>query len=239
MVVPEWIAEGVWVVRGGRPRTMNVYLIEDDAGGVTVFDAGISGMAAGLKRAAAELGGITRVVLGHAHPDHRGAAPALGAPVFCHPDEVADAESERGEHYFRLSELPVPARYVYPRLLRHWDGGPVRIAGTVAEGEEFDGFRVVHLPGHAPGLIALFRERDRLALVSDTFYAVDVRTGLSCPPRLPHRAFTLDHARACASLRKLAELRPASAWAGHLEPVRGDVRDTLLRVADREEAETP
>ena len=46
---PERIADGVWLVRGGIPKTMNVYLIEDD-GGVTVFDAGISDMTAPVAR---------------------------------------------------------------------------------------------------------------------------------------------------------------------------------------------
>src|SRR5215213_3439710 len=72
----ERVAEGVWLVRGGFPlKTMNVYLIEDPQGGVTMFEAGIKAMVAGLSAAAASLGGLNRIVLGHAHPDHRGAAP--------------------------------------------------------------------------------------------------------------------------------------------------------------------
>lgn len=236
MTIPEWVAEGVWVVRGGTPRTMNVFVIES-SNGVVVFDAGVSSMAGDIARIGAALGGIERVVLSHAHPDHRGSAPALRAPVFCHPAERSDAESGRGEHYFDTSKLPLPARLVYPKLLRHWDGGPVTISGTLEEGGEVAGFEVVHLPGHAPGLIALFRPKDRVALVSDTFYAVDVRTGLPCPPRLPHDAFTLDRAAACSSLRKLADLRPAAAWPGHLGPVLGPVSATLLSVAEQVEAQ--
>ena len=89
---PERIAEGVWLVRGGIPKMMNVYLIEDE-GGVTVFDCGVSDMAAPLAAAAARLGGIKRIVLGHADADHRGAAPGLNAPVYCHPADRAAAES--------------------------------------------------------------------------------------------------------------------------------------------------
>ena len=73
---PERVAEGVWLVRGGFPlKSMNVYLIEDPQGGVTMFEAGIKAMAPGLSAAAASLGGLNRIVLGHAHADHRGAAP--------------------------------------------------------------------------------------------------------------------------------------------------------------------
>jgi glyoxylase-like metal-dependent hydrolase (beta-lactamase superfamily II) len=73
----ERIAAGVWRVRGGIPRAMNVYLTEHGGGGVTVFDAGIAVMARAIAAAAARLGGIDRVVLGHGHPDHRGAAGAV------------------------------------------------------------------------------------------------------------------------------------------------------------------
>ncbi|MPZ72971.1 MAG: hypothetical protein GEU74_07015, partial [Nitriliruptorales bacterium] len=94
------------------------------------------------------------MVLAHAHADHRGAAPGAGAPVYCHPDEVVDAQSERGEHYFDYDRIKLPpTRWLMPRLLRACDGGPVEIAGTLEEGDEVAGFRVVHLPGHAPGLI--------------------------------------------------------------------------------------
>jgi glyoxylase-like metal-dependent hydrolase (beta-lactamase superfamily II)/ketosteroid isomerase-like protein len=227
----EPVADGVWRVRGGVPREMNVYLVEDDGGGVTVFDAGIETMVSAIAAAAGGLGGINRIVLGHAHADHRGAAPGLGAPVLCHPAERADAEGDGGMHYFDLSKLRLYARPVYRRLLPYWDGGPVRIDGTVEEGDDVSGFRVVHLPGHAPGLIALFRERDGLALTSDVFYALDPQTGIHGPPRVAHAAFNLDTEQARASIRKLAQLRPSAAWPGHAEPLTDDVADQLERAA--------
>ena len=160
----EPIADGVWLVRGGLPRVMNVYLLEDEDG-VTLFDAGIKGMANGLAEAADRFGGINRIVLGHGHTDHRGAAPALDAPVYCHPDEVEDAEGSGGFRYWpdlRHSELPRSARLMHPFLHRHvWDG-------------------------------ALARE----------------------------------------SVRNIAELEPALLWAGHGDPVEGDVASVLRRVAD-------
>ncbi|HWE32658.1 MAG TPA: nuclear transport factor 2 family protein [Solirubrobacteraceae bacterium] len=229
---PERIAEGVWVVRGGFPmRTMNVYLLEDD-GGVTLFDAGIASMAGSVAAAAARLGGLKRVVLGHADADHRGVAPALGAPVFCHPAERDAAQSPDSlRQYYDLTKLNPLGRFVYSRLLPMWDGGAVSIEGTVEEGDEVAGFEVVNLPGHAPGLIGLFRDSDRLALVSDCFYTIDPRTGIKGAARVPHPAFDADVEQARASLRKLAELDPAVAWAGHADPVRGDVRAELERAA--------
>jgi glyoxylase-like metal-dependent hydrolase (beta-lactamase superfamily II)/ketosteroid isomerase-like protein len=227
----EPVAEGVWRVRGGVPRTMNVYLIADDGGGVTVFDAGVRSMVKAIAGAAAGLGGINRVVLGHAHVDHRGAAGGLGAPVYCHPAEREDAEGDAGRHYFHTERLAPHARAIYPSLLRMWDGGPVAIAGTIAESEDVSGFRAVHLPGHAPGQIALYRERDGVALTTDVFYTLDAQTGLHCAPRLAYDAFNLDTEQARASIRKLAELAPSAAWPGHAEPLRDDVATQLERAA--------
>ena len=101
--------------------------------------------------------------------------PTMGAPVYCHPDEVADAESDAAiAPYMDLSKLPVaPVRWIYPFLLRRWDGGAVKIAGTVERGRRGGGLPGRPLPGHAPGLIGLWRESDRLALVSDVVYLID------------------------------------------------------------------
>ena len=185
-------------------------------------------MTSGIAIEAAAMGGIKRVVLGHAHGDHRGAAPGLGAPVYCHPNDVTDAQGDGGAHYFDFSQLEHWfARLLMPRLLRSWDGGPVQIAGTVSEGDEVAGFTVVHLPGHAPGLIGLWRESDRVALVSDTLYTLDPQTGRHGPPRVPHRAFNKDTGEARESIRKLAALEPEAVWPGHADPLRGNVRGQL------------
>ncbi|MGO8905423.1 MAG: MBL fold metallo-hydrolase [Solirubrobacteraceae bacterium] len=225
------VAEGVWVVQG-HPGRCNVYLIEDD-GGVTLFDAGARTMVRAVASAGARLGGIRRIVLGHAHTDHRGVAPALGVPVLCHPEEVHDAEGSGGFRYWPkgLAGLPAPLRPIHRLLHRYaWDAGPVKISGTVAEGDEVAGFRVIDIPGHAPGMIGLWRESDRLALCSDCFYTVDL-WGRNCEPRLPDAVYSFDTEQARASLRKLAALEPAAAWPGHGRPATGDVRAQLERAA--------
>ena len=217
----------MWLLRGGFPgKTMNIYFVKD-GDGVLLFDAGISQMTNAVRAAGAQLGGITRVVLGHGHADHRGVAPALGVPVLCHEAEQADAESDGGEHYFHLERLNPLGKRVFPHLLQSWDGGPVTIAETLKEGDEVAGFTVVHLPGHAPGMIGLWRESDRLALVSDCFYTLDPQTGLKGRPRVPHAAFNEDTEQARASILKLAAMEPAAAWPGHANPLTGDVRSQL------------
>lgn len=235
----ERVAEGVWLLRGDLRNSMNIYFIED-GGGVVQFDAGSKAMVKAARAAAKELGGVKRVVLGHAHADHRGTAPSIGAPVHCHPDEVVDAESDASiAPYMDLSELPLArARWIYPFLLRRWDGGAVKIDGTVSEGDQVAGFRVIHFPGHAPGLIGLWRESDRVALVSDVVYLIDsARLGRHLPPgeaSVPHPAWAWDHAKAKESVRKLAALEPAVVGAGHAGPLRGaNLRETLERAAEK------
>ncbi|HEX3911623.1 MAG TPA: MBL fold metallo-hydrolase [Solirubrobacteraceae bacterium] len=226
------IAEGVWVVQG-QPARCNVYLIEDE-GGVMLFDAGARTMTRALARAGAKLGGIRRIVLGHGHTDHRGGAPGLGAPVYCHPAEVLDAEGSGGFRYWPegLAGIPFPHRQVQRLMHRYaWDGGPVEIAGTVSEGDQLAGFSVVEIPGHAPGQIALWRESDRLALSSDCFYTLDI-WGRDSEPHIPFPTYNFDTEQARASMRKLAELQPAAAWPGHAKPLTGDVRSQLLRAAE-------
>jgi glyoxylase-like metal-dependent hydrolase (beta-lactamase superfamily II)/predicted ester cyclase len=228
----EQIAEGVWIVRGGFPvRDMNVYLIAD-GDGVTVFDAGVSSMTGAVAGAGARLGGIKRLVLGHADADHRGVAAGLGAPVYCHEAERAAAGSpDSFRPYFDFDKLNAVSRFMFKRLLPAWDGGAVEITGTVKEGDEIAGFQVIELPGHAPGLIGLFRESDRLALVSDCVYTLNPQTGVKGPARVPHPAFDMDVAQARESIHKLAALAPAIVWPGHANPVTGEVRAELERAA--------
>jgi hydroxyacylglutathione hydrolase len=222
---PEKVADGVWLLRGGLLRTMNVYLVEEpDGAGVTVFDAGEKGMAGAIVAAAQPFGGITRVVLGHGDTDHRGSAPALRAyaDVLCHPDAVPHAEGSGGRDYWNVEELPPDVRLLHGFSHRFvWDGGPVHIDGTVREGDEIAGFEVVELPGHAPGLIGLWRERDRLALVSDCFYMTDMH-GRPQPPSVPLNAYNHDTEQAKRSIAKLAALNPSVAAPGHRGPLTDD-----------------
>ena len=211
---------------------MNVYLIEDD-GGVTVFDAGIVQMTSAIRAAGARFGGIRRIVLGHADADHRGGAAGLDAPIYCHPlERLAVRSPSPYRDYWNLSLLRPWSRPLLTRLLAGWDGGALELAGTVEEGEEIAGFRVLHLPGHAPGLIGLYRPEDGLALVSDCFYTLNPETGISNAAHVPHPAFNLDTNQARESIRRLAALGPKVVWPGHAKPVSGeDVELQLQRAA--------
>jgi glyoxylase-like metal-dependent hydrolase (beta-lactamase superfamily II) len=232
-VALEPVAPGVWLLRGGLTQRMNVYLLED-GDGVVAFDAGEKGMAPAILEAAGRMGGLKQVVLGHADTDHRGSAPALSrvAPVVCHPDAVEQAQGGGGRSYWDMGKLPLGIRLLHRFLHRFvWDGGPVPISGTVGPGDRVAGFEVVELAGHAPGLIGLWRESDRVALVSDTVYLTSM-LGRLVPAHVPQEAYNLDTAAARASIARLAALDPRIVGVGHLGPMEGpDVRTELEHAA--------
>jgi len=232
----EEVADGVWLMRGDLKRGMNVYFVRGPDGWFIQYDAGTKSMARANRKVVAELGGVERLVLSHAHADHRGAASRLGAPVWCHPDEVADLGSPaHATPYMDLSKLEfAPVRRIAPMMLAWWDGGPVTPAGTLAEGDRVAGFEVIHFPGHAPGLIGLWRESDRVALVSDTIYLIDSARFKPLPAgeaEVPHPAWGWNHAKAKESVLKLAALKPRTVLAGHGDPLRGENLTPILERA--------
>jgi hydroxyacylglutathione hydrolase len=224
------IAPGVRQVTVGEQFGTHVYLLDSGDEGVIAFDAGIQGTGEAILAAAG--GRVARIVLSHGHVDHRGGASELGAPVFCHPDEVADVEGDAGRSYIDFGLIQNELiREALPRLNDEWDGGPVTVAGTVTEGDVVAGFTVLHVPGHAPGQIALWRESDRLLLAADTIYTVDGETALECPARVPHPAVNWDTEKARASVARLAGLQASGAWAGHSRAVTENVSAELAAAA--------
>lgn len=222
---------------------MNIYFIQDEDG-ITQFDAGTQPMTDDTRAEATKLGGLKRIVLGHSHSDHRGTAPALGVPVYCHPDEVPYATTDEGgiPAYWDMDDIDWWfSRFLYKRFLHsRWDAGAVKIADTIDEGDAIAGFKVVHLPGHAPGLIGLWRESDRLMLSSDAIYLVDSIRLKALPedeaPTVPHRIWNWDTEAAAESVRKLATFEPRTIATGHEHVMRGEpaeLRARLERAADR------
>ena len=120
-----------------------------------------------------------------------------------------------------MEKLPRAIRLLHRFTHRFvWDGGPVKISGTVAAGERIAGFEVIELAGHAPGQIGLWRESDGVALVSDTVYLTSM-TGRPTAAHVPNEAYNLDTAAARESIRRLAALRPRVVGVGHLGPMTG------------------
>jgi hydroxyacylglutathione hydrolase len=111
-----------------------------------------------------------------------------------------------------------------------WDCGPLEVAETLVEGSRVGDFEVVHLPGHAPGCIGLWRASDRLALSDDCFTLFNPLFPRSSSPRVPGAAFNWATDRCRQSIAKLASLAPLTCWPGHFGPLQGDVATQLRAI---------
>jgi glyoxylase-like metal-dependent hydrolase (beta-lactamase superfamily II) len=101
------------------------------------------------------------------------------------------------------------------------------------------GWQWIHTPGHSPGHISLFREKDRSLIVGDAFVSVKQESlfkvitqekEINGPPRY----LTTDWDIAWESVKKLEALKPAVAITGHGRPLSGDELSTGLKtLADK------
>lgn len=178
-------------VAAGGP--VNLYVIEEAGGGLTLFDAGLGSeeaqgaLLAGFARLGFSLSQVRRIVVSHGHVDHFGAARFVqeqggGAPVFAHPADLpkldeagprfADRSPAFDAHFARLG-VPAEVREAVLRSGERSYGLSRRAAGVrpIDEGAVIEGrhvrFTVRHFPGHTPGLIALHEEAHGLLLAAD------------------------------------------------------------------------
>jgi glyoxylase-like metal-dependent hydrolase (beta-lactamase superfamily II) len=214
---------------------VNWYLVED-AGRVTVIDAGVSGywdqLEPELRSMGRALTDVEAVVLTHAHSDHTGVAGRLhdgGTPVYLHP---SDHELLRtAKEPWKREGNPLP-QALHPRVLsffvhmaRNGALKPPRIGDPVslADGEQLDvpgRPRVVHVPGHTPGHCAFHLEGHRALLVGDLMCSWNPLTGSRGPQIMP-RAFNVSSDESLASLGRVEALDVDVVLFGHGEPWTG------------------
>jgi len=184
------------------------------------------------------------IILTHAHFDHVGSLRKLAdewdVPIYAH--------SLERPYLTGVSSYPPPdptvggglmslLSFIYPK-------GPIDVSdrllalpddGTIPDLPEW---RYYHTPGHAPGHISLFRQRDRLLLAGDAFVTTNQESAISVLLQKrkmhgPPKYFTYNWISAERSVKTLADLEPEIAATGHGSPMAGEeLRQTLHHLAD-------
>ena len=166
----ETVAPGVTQLR--IQRFVNVYFIDTGTPGEWVLiDAGLPGCARTIGAAAAELYGENSrpeaILLTHGHLDHVGAAKELAirwqVPIVAHPLELPYLT---GQAQYPPQDPTVGGSLAFmsrffPKDLPNLTGRVQALNTDDAAAPYLMNWRWLHVPGHAPGQLAFFREADR------------------------------------------------------------------------------
>jgi glyoxylase-like metal-dependent hydrolase (beta-lactamase superfamily II) len=224
---------------------VNSYLVEED-GKLTLIDVGVSGQwsdllaeLAGMGRSIADIRGV---VLTHGDSDHVGFAERLrrdhAITIYVHE---ADAAFARGEDKKIVGMGPMK----FGPLLRFmWFAGrkgglrttPIKEVRTVIDGEilQLPGSpRIIHIPGHTPGSVAIHVPSVDALFVGDALTTGHVLTGATGPGPAP---FTMDQATALASLSKLETVSAKWVLPGHGAPWSGGSSEAIRLYRDAAQA---
>jgi len=219
---------------------VNSYLVED-ASGITIVDAGLPGQLRELERELTQLdrslADVRGIVLTHGDTDHIGFAERLrqrnGISVNVH---VLDAARARGEvkkpngGWGRVKVRPLLKFFWYGATHGGLRIPPVREVVTFTDGDVLDlpgSPRVIHVPGHTPGSVAVHVPTVDALFVGDVLTTGNVLTGERGPRPAP---FTLDPQSALASLSKLEAVSATWVLPGHGPPWRDGVAEAIRLV---------
>ncbi len=241
------VAAGVHQLR--IKRFVNVYFVETGTPGEWVLiDTGLPGSAKEIIAAADQLfypgTHPEAIILTHGHLDHLGSAKELAAhwkvPVVVHPLELPYVTGKAlypprdptvgGSLAFMSRFFPtqLPNLSDVVEALPLGDAHPPYLAQ----------WRWLHVPGHAPGQIAFFREADRTLLGADAFATTNHESVPAVLLGLPEISvagapFNYDWEKCRQSVRTLADLQPAAIGCGHGPVIKGpEAAAGLRKLAD-------
>jgi glyoxylase-like metal-dependent hydrolase (beta-lactamase superfamily II) len=172
---------------------VNVYLVEEAGGGLLMWDAGLgtpeaeAALEEGFRRLGRSFADVRRILVSHGHVDHAGAARYVQdrhggeLPVYGHPADVgkyaeggATWREQASVYSTYLAKLGVSPEGIERS---RFEGDRYIVTGRVAgvrplgEGEVIRTrhleLRVLHVPGHTPGLLNLHAPAQRLLFAAD------------------------------------------------------------------------
>lgn len=201
-----------------------------------LIDAGMPRSGEEIKKVAEERFGKgnkpAAIILTHGHFDHVGGLVHLvkewKVPVYAHPLEFLYLIGEK--------RYPEPDTSVEGGILAKISSiypiEPINVSEVLQELPKNGGlpwlpdWKWIHVPGHSPGQIALFRESDRVLIAGDAFVTVKQdslykvlvqKTEVHGPPVY----LTTNWEMAKDSVKKLAALKPQYAITGHGSAIEG------------------
>jgi len=201
-------------------------------GGLALVDAGFPGWQYAILTAAESLpqpNRITHIILTNADADHIGGASGVAAHTGA---TILSSSAERP--FIEGQSLASSARGILSRIARQLNQWfvrrrvpPTHVSATLEEGDQVCGLRVLAVPGHSPGQIALAHDEDGVLLCADAFFNVDGRAGHDPVPGM-----TWDRAAARRSLERIASLGFRDLVPSHGPALLGDGPDRIRRFLD-------
>jgi glyoxylase-like metal-dependent hydrolase (beta-lactamase superfamily II) len=214
---------------------VNCYLVRE-SDSFTLIDTGIGGGAPGMIAAARAIASepIERLLLTHAHGDHIGSLDALAAALGQPQVAIGKREARL------LPKKPAQDRSIDPDEVQvpmkgGFSGANTKPTHLLSDGELYGSLRVVATPGHTPGHLAYFDERDGTLYAGDALVTVGggVHVVGFGPWYFPlPKIGTWHMPTAAASARRLAELPIRRYAVGHGRVVEGGpelLRDAVQR----------
>ncbi|MEH0153462.1 MBL fold metallo-hydrolase [Limibacter armeniacum] len=164
--------------------------------------------------------------LTHAHPDHQGSSKEVcevyNVPLWC---GGKDAEAMETGDYTDM----IPKNNISSFVDKQFRGPAHPVDKQLQEGDEVAGFTVLDVPGHSPGHVAYWREKDGVLILGDVLRNMNYATTLSKLAE-PPKVFTPDPEQNRKSILKIAELKPKLITFGHGAPLTD--MDKLYKLVD-------
>jgi glyoxylase-like metal-dependent hydrolase (beta-lactamase superfamily II) len=226
--------------RLGSSSLVNSYVIED-AGAITVIDAGLRGHWKDLLRELEAMGrstvDIRALLLTHGDVDHVGFAEWLrqehGVPVFVGAADAAEARGEVSKPAAvrdRMRVVPMAKFLVYGLTHGGLKSTPIKEVTPIDGAMTLDvpgAPQVIPLPGHTPGSVAYHVPSLDAIFMGDAMTTRSVTTGIVGPALAP---FTVDPAKALLSLEALDGLSANWVLPGHGDAWTGGVPEALRMI---------